>query len=856
MIGSPPAPRPSVGLFTGRPGAIAAARVVNAAFFMALAAYCFLSYSPFAYAQFIKPNVVPELNDFVLLSPWLFWLVLLITTLTILPETSGARGPNAGLAYVVVCAAAGIWMIARPPLLTLGNSPRGLALGLLALVPPAWLAILDHRAHRPTELVPADRFRAFGACGVSALVAWAIYASVAPIRLGQAVGIDLPRAALAMALGSAFILDLFVFMAVFLALMTVVGAAGWSRNPARTQYWLFVAMLAACSTLVMYLLVCASIAFVGWHARLASAGLGVAVSAVWSDVAVLRSAQPGSPLNPKPPASSPQLDALALFSAPVAGRRSRLAAAGVLVVLPAIAYGLTNAVFHFDWNFLLQKLGVLMVWLTTFAAAYAVLRTDAGERRSRRLLAAVPIVALGLYHGLAWFETRTFAAAAAGSRLSPQVVLDRYASVDPSFRLIRDAQTTRSAETAEYYAYLRSHTLVSPRLVQPIDTDFVRPLGPAPAGTPHMFMFVVDSMRRDYLSPYNPSVTFTPEVAKLAADSFVFERAFTRYAGTALAVPSIWQGGMMIHMLEQQAFGRRDTLLKLLDANHYVRMMDLDHVVNELVPTDPNLVLLDRGKTTMQFDLCTTIGELEGRLASADTSRPVFFYSLPQNVHISIASHRTVPDGESYPGFFAPVASSLRRVDACLGGFVDFLKRTRLYDDSVIVLTSDHGDSLGEDGRWGHAYSIFPEVMRIPLIVHLPPWMSSRVAVDLSAVGFSSDLTPSLYALLGYTPADLGPLFGRPLFVAPDADASWRRRDPFFLASSYGAVYAMLHQNGRRMYVVDAVDGRDYAFDMGATSGVVGSRLEVTPAMVATNHQLIRERLDALAAMYHYHPQP
>src|SRR5213079_2380133 len=171
--------------------------------------------------------------------------------------------------------------------------------------------------------------------------------------------------------------------------------------------------------------------------------------------------------------------------------------------------------------------------------------------------------------------------------------------------------------------------------------------------------------------------------------------------------------------------------------------------------------------------------------------------ALPQNVHIAVASRRKVPDGESYPGFFAPVASALKRVDACLGRFVDFLKRTNRYDNSIIILTSDHGDSLGEEGRWGHAYFIFPEVIRIPLIVHLPSWMKAATAVDTAAVTFSTDLTPSLYALLGHEPRDRGTLFGRPLFVPPDADLSWRRREQFLLASSYGAVYARMRQNGR-----------------------------------------------------------
>src|SRR5262249_22666609 len=155
------------------------------------------------------------------------------------------------------------------------------------------------------------------------------------------------------------------------------------------------------------------------------------------------------------------------------------------------------------------------------------------------------------------------------------------------------------------------------------------------------------------------------------ADSFVFDRAFTRYAGTALAVASLWSGGMTIHTLDQADFARHNTLLKLLDANGYVRLMDFDTVVREVVPNDPNAIELDRGTGTMDVDLCVTTKELEGRLTTRDSGRPVFFYSLPQNAHIAVATRRRVPEGERYPGFFAPVASSVKRIDGCLGGFVD-----------------------------------------------------------------------------------------------------------------------------------------------------------------------------------------
>jgi arylsulfatase A-like enzyme len=251
----------------------------------------------------------------------------------------------------------------------------------------------------------------------------------------------------------------------------------------------------------------------------------------------------------------------------------------------------------------------------------------------------------------------------------------------------------------------------------------------------------------------------------------------------------------------------------------------------------------------MDVDLCATVDELSRKLTRA--TPPVFVYSLPQNVHIAVASRRKVPPGESYPGFFAPVASALWRLDACLGRLVNVLKDIGRYENSVIIVTADHGDSLGEEGRWGHAYFVHPEVMRIPLIVHVPARLKARLAADTAAVSFSTDIAPSLYALLGYEPADLGSLYGRPLFERRQTDASEhadRRQQTFLLASSYGAVYATLRDNGRSLYVVDAVDGRDYAYDLG--TGLLGHRVDTTQNTMKENRQEILRQLSALAAVY------
>ena len=62
----------------------------------------------------------------------------------------------------------------------------------------------------------------------------------------------------------------------------------------------------------------------------------------------------------------------------------------------------------------------------------------------------------------------------------------------------------------------------------------------------------------------------------------------------------------------------------------------------------------------------------------------------------------------------------------------------------------------------------------------------------------------------------------------------------------------MLRNNGELMYVVDAVDGREYAFDL---ASVPGGRMEVTQTMTNENRRMIQEELTALAALYHYQPE-
>jgi arylsulfatase A-like enzyme len=255
----------------------------------------------------------------------------------------------------------------------------------------------------------------------------------------------------------------------------------------------------------------------------------------------------------------------------------------------------------------------------------------------------------------------------------------------------------------------------------------------------------------------------------------------------------------------------------------------------------------------MRFDFCQTLNEITTKLARSPDAA-TFVHSRSLNLHVALVRSGGVPPEESYPGFNTSYAWRVHRMDTCFGTFIDVLKRRGLYDRSLIVLTADHGELLGEDGKWGHSYYMSRQVIQIPLLMHLPSTIR-REAVDADAISLSTDITPSIYALLGYQPQSSNDLMGRPL-VAPDGigrvqsllASRARRRGTYVLAASYGAVYAVVRQNGHRLYIADAINGGDRAFERERDGPWV--ERDITDGLRTMNQLAIRRYIDELADLY------
>ena len=93
-------------------------------------------------------------------------------------------------------------------------------------------------------------------------------------------------------------------------------------------------------------------------------------------------------------------------------------------------------------------------------------------------------------------------------------------------------------------------------------------------------------------------------------------------------------------------------------------------------------------------------------------------------------------------------------IDYCLGRFLGELRSRGLYDDTVIIFTSDHGEHLGDHGLWGKITYLQGSV-DVPLVARFPEWVSlARPGGEVDTPVLSADLTPTLLDLAGLEPGD------------------------------------------------------------------------------------------------------
>lgn len=308
----------------------------------------------------------------------------------------------------------------------------------------------------------------------------------------------------------------------------------------------------------------------------------------------------------------------------------------------------------------------------------------------------------------------------------------------------------------------------------------------AAAPRPNVILITVDTLRADHVGCYGNSQVETPAMDALAEDGVLFRRAVAQVPLTAPSHAAIltgtypfWNGvrdwsdtglrpdtptlGEVFqrHGYETAAFVSAFVLDSMWGLNRGFQHYD-DWFKAEDYKSMRRFGLERRSEETI--DRCMAWLETSG-------SNPFFLWVHLYDPH---APYRPPePFKSKYQG--RPYDGEVASADHQLARFLAFLKSQGLYSSSLIVLTSDHGEALGDHQEQEHGFFIYNASVHVPLIVKFPAGYGA-VQRSVTQVVNTVDIAPTLIRFCGFPSDDSKSFQGQSLLplVAGGAASSPR----------------------------------------------------------------------------------
>jgi len=808
-------------------------RVIAGTYFVLTSLYCLLAFLPYTYCAFIKAPPYPWMPWFTHHQAALYWLAAAsaIAAAQLGSSRTDTKQKVPRLVSVALLGLIGVYLSVRPFLPDLQSNRAAYWWSLASLLPVIGLALSNTRTKQRAS--NTDSGFGYSSGLLVALAVSVIYMIGARIQVyHESHDFGLHKQFADIALWSLFS-HVAVAMAVLSGLNLIYLAASRTRSPQTVRRWLVGISIVSGLWFVLEHFLDTAMSFDGWSAYAYAFALALSLT-LWGFSLV-------RPFQERPPAAAPSAQQAVITWV-------------VIVLLVALALMSRTLIGGEDWNGFVASTWALTFWIAMSVSVYRL--HPARSNYSTAAILATLLVSAFVYKSLQF--TQIFWSKPLGATEDDiSLTLEEYAGHDASFQLAHHVLGNgRQEGCGDLCRILREYTNIRDTHIRQ-GVKLVDNLTPTNGQRPNVFLFVIDSMRADYLGAYNPQVDYTPNLDALARDSIVFHRTYTQYAGTLISEPSIWAGAELLHTHFPQPFDEVNSLRTLAKNDRYELAMSYDTVLRQLFTPSDDLRKLDTDKDLWnRYEACSTVQQLESHLDSRqDKSTPIFFYAQPMNVHQFARNDVPSPTSQHWPdrpSLSTRVTYEVHWVDSCLGGFVHYLKQRGMYDNSIIVVTSDHGDATGELGRFSHSTSIWPEIMRVPLILHLPRPMRERLVYDDDRLSTLTDIAPTLYYLLGHRPIRQNPLYGRPLLAEKKEELDAYPQRDFLLASDVRAVYGILTADGRYLYTTYDSPAQSYLFDLLADPNAQHDIL--TPAMKRHYDEQIIDHLHIIGDYYGYKP--
>ena len=297
---------------------------------------------------------------------------------------------------------------------------------------------------------------------------------------------------------------------------------------------------------------------------------------------------------------------------------------------------------------------------------------------------------------------------------------------------------------------------------------------------PNVILITLDTVRADRMGFLGSKLGLTPQLDALASQGVVFEHAYSQAPITPVSHATILSGTYpQYHGIRN--FGDRlppsvPFLPDILHAEGYHTGAFVGSII--LDPKNGFASGFERGfdvynagfhrqktgerrEASMQRRGDVTLGYVL-EWVGQQKGGPFFLWFHLWDAHDPY--NPPEPFRSKFPN--TPYNAGIAYVDSIVGKLLDYLRSQGLYDNTLIAVAADHGESLGDHGELTHSIFLYDSTIHVPLLLKLPGNRSSgqRVSATASLV----DLAPTLIDSLGQAPPpamqgrSLLPLIGNP----------------------------------------------------------------------------------------------
>ncbi|MCX6559902.1 MAG: sulfatase [Candidatus Aminicenantes bacterium] len=313
---------------------------------------------------------------------------------------------------------------------------------------------------------------------------------------------------------------------------------------------------------------------------------------------------------------------------------------------------------------------------------------------------------------------------------------------------------------------------------------------------PNVVLISIDTLRPDHLGAYGYGRPVSPAIDALAAESALFRNVYSTASWTLPAHVSMMTG---LNGIRHRVFFEDDRMNPRI-STLAEKMRDKGYATHAV--TGAGFVSApygfakgfdEYGMSQVDIndpDLAGAAGKEAVEWVERIGDRPFFLFLHTYQVHCPYKSPRAIQDVFLKPnphwrsfdvsqdlggraGIFKPMSESdrdnivglydagVRTTDEnMIKPLLDFLRRKGIYDRTLIVLTSDHGDEFYEHGGWNHTHNLYDELIRVPLIIKMPA--GTHAGQRLDPIVRLTDIMPTILDIVG-APYDPAAIDGRSL---------------------------------------------------------------------------------------------